>query len=150
MFFGRSEMTKRVAWFTGEATRGAVTPYKVYAVFNEDENSFNLKDDNGGTRLCLKQGCAHICQADWVFADIVEQTEKQEIVEEAVVPTKKTKKWSKWYEHTTGNVPKHLSEDDVVKVKLRGLPKGKPFAVGTGCWVECGEYTIMKYKVKLT
>ena len=34
-------------------------------------------------------------------------------------------------------------------MKLRNLPKGVPFTVGTGCWVECGDYTIMEYKVKL-
>lgn len=131
-------MTKRVVWFTGQATNNAVTPYKVYEVFNEDENLFNLKDDTGGTRICRKQGCAHICHNDWVFADVVEQTKP-----------KKAKKWSEWRKHTTGNVPKELEGDDIVKVKLRNLPKGNPFTVGTGCWVECGDYTIMEYKVKL-
>lgn len=63
--------------------------------------------------------------------------------------TKRVKKWSEWRKHTTGNVPKELDENDIVKVKLRNLPKGVPFAVGTGCWVECGDYTIMEYKVKL-
>lgn len=145
MFSWRSEMTKRVAWFTGEATKGLVTPHKVYDIFNEDENSFNLKDDNGGTRLCLKQGCAHICQADWVFADVVEVGMKAD----TIVKPKKSKKWSEWRKHTTGNVPKELEGDDIVKVKLRNLPKGNPFTVGTGCWVECGDYTIMEYKVKL-
>lgn len=63
--------------------------------------------------------------------------------------TKRVKKWSEWRKHTTGNVPKELDENDIVKVKLRNLPKGVPFTVGTGCWVECGDYTIMEYKVKL-
>ena len=214
-------MTKRVAWFTGEATSGSVTPHKAYDVFNEDENSFNLKDDSGATQLCLKKGCAHICQADWAFADVVESVEQEVVakpkkpkkwgswiknktgecpvglkrkqkvklkwsdgdefvidnpqdaawyfssgnnpvdithykvklkdLEKVSKPPKNPKsKWSEWIEHTTGNIPKHLAKDDIVKVKLRGLPKGKPFVVDTGCWVECGEYTIMKYKVKLT
>lgn len=138
-------MTKRVVWFTGQATNNAVTPYKVYEVFNEDENLFNLKDDTGGTRICRKQGCAHICHKDWVFADVVEEDVKVE----TIVKSKKVKKWSEWRRHTTGNVPKELDKNDIVKVKLRNLPKGVPFTVGTGCWVECGDYTIMEYKVKL-
>jgi len=138
-------MTKRVAWFTGKASSGAVTPHKVYDVFNEDGNSFNLKDDNGGTRLCLKEQCAHICHGAWVFADVVEVGMKAD----TIVKPKKSKKWSEWRKHTTGNVPKELEGDDIVKVKLRNLPKGNPFTVGTGCWVECGDYTIMEYKVKL-
>ena len=138
-------MTKRVAWFTGQASGSAVTPHKVYDVFNEDGDSFNLKDDNGGTRLCLKKGCAHICHKDWVLADVVEEDVKVE----TIVKSKKVKKWSEWRRHTTGNVPKELDKNDIVKVKLRNLPKGVPFTVGTGCWVECGDYTIMEYKVKL-
>jgi len=138
-------MTKRVAWFTGKASSGAVTPHKVYDVFNEDGDSFNLKDDTGDTRFCLKQGCAHICYKDWVFADVVEVGMKAD----TIVKPKKSKKWSEWRKHTTGNVPKELEGDDIVKVKLRNLPKGNPFTVGTGCWVECGDYTIMEYKVKL-
>jgi hypothetical protein len=145
MFSWRNEMTKRVAWFTGKASSGAVTPHKVYDVFNEDGDSFNLKDDTGDTRFCLKQGCAHICYKDWVFADVVEVGMKAD----TIVKPKKSKKWSEWRKHTTGNVPKELEGDDIVKVKLRNLPKGNPFTVGTGCWVECGDYTIMEYKVKL-
>lgn len=138
-------MTKRVAWFTGQATNGAVTPHKVYDVFNEDGDSFNLKDDTGDTRFCCKQGCANICHKDWVFADVVEEDVKVE----TIVKSKKVKKQSEWRRHTTGNVPKELDKNDIVKVKLRNLPKGVPFTVGTGCWVECGDYTIMEYKVKL-
>ena len=73
MFSWRSEMTKRVAWFTGQASSGSVTPYKVYEVFNEDSTSFNLKDDAGDTRFCSKRGCAHICHKDWVIADVVDE-----------------------------------------------------------------------------
>ena len=138
-------MTKRVAWFTGQASGSTVTPHKVYDVFNEDDDSFNLKDDTDDTRFCLKKGCAHICHKDWVFADVVEEDVKVE----TIVKSKKVKKWSEWRRHTTGNVPKELDKNDIVKVKLRNLPKGVPFTVGTGCWVECGDYTIMEYKVKL-
>ena len=138
-------MTKRVAWFTGQASGSTVTPHKVYDVFNEDDNSFNLKDDTDDTRFCLKKGCAHICHKDWVFADVIEEDVKVE----TIVKSKKVKKWSEWRRHTTGNVPKELDKNDIVKVKLRNLPKGVPFTVGTGCWVECGDYTIMEYKVKL-
>ena len=67
-------MTKRVAWCTGEPTvEGTFTPYKVYGVLNEDNNSFNVIDDTGGTRFCYKKACAHICSGDWVFADIIEE-----------------------------------------------------------------------------
>jgi len=83
-------MTKRVAWFTGQATNGSVTPHKVYDVFNEDGDSFNLKDDNGGTRLCLKEQCAHICHGDWVFADVVEEEKKVETVNVEAVKRKGT------------------------------------------------------------
>ena len=138
-------MTKRVAWFTGQASGSTVTPHKVYDVFNEDDDSFNLKDDTDDTRFCLKKGCAHICHKDWVFADVIEEDVKVE----TIVKSKKVKKWSEWRRHTTGNVPKELDKNDIVKVKLRNLPKGVPFTVGTGCWVECGDYTIMEYKVKL-
>jgi len=132
-------MTKRVAWFTGEpSVKDCFTPYKVYEVFNEDGDSFNLKDNTDDTRFCLENGCAHICCGNWVLADVIEQTKP-----------KKSKKWSEWRKHTTGNVPKELDENDIVKVKLRNLPKGNPFTVRTGCWVECGDYTIMEYKVKL-
>jgi len=66
-------MTKRVAWFTGQASHNVLTPNKVYAVFNEDGDSFNLKDDTDDTRFCLKKGCTHICHKDWVFADVIEE-----------------------------------------------------------------------------
>jgi len=70
-------MTKRVAWFTGEASvKEHFTPNIVYEVFKEDGDSFNLIDDAGDTRFCLKKGCAHICNRDWVFADVVEEEVK--------------------------------------------------------------------------
>ena len=138
---------KRVAWFTGQASHNVLTPNKVYAVFNEDGDSFNITDDKGWTIFCIKRGCYHICRGNWVLADIVE--EDVIVNEQTVAKPKKVKKWSEWRKHTTGNVPKELDENDTVKVKLRNLPKGVPFAVGTGCWVECGDYTIMEYKVKL-
>ena len=110
-------MTKRVAWFTGEpSVKGRFTPYKVYEVFNEDGDSFNLKDDTGDIRFCLENGCNHICHKDWVFADVVEQTEKQETVEEDVVTTKQPK-WSKWIKNTTGKCPEGLKRKQKVKLK---------------------------------
>lgn len=117
MFSWRSEMTKRVAWFTGEpSVKGRFTPYKVYEVFNEDGDSFNLKDDKGVQNFCLKKGCAHICHKDWVFADVVEETVKQETVEEDVVTTKQPK-WSKWIKNTTGKCPEGLKRKQKVKLK---------------------------------
>lgn len=110
-------MTKRVAWFTGEpSVKDCFTPHKVYDVLNEDENLFNLKDDTGGTRICRKKGCAHICHKDWVFADVVEETVKQETVEEDVVTTKQPK-WSKWIKNTTGKCPEGLKRKQKVKLK---------------------------------
>lgn len=137
---------KRVAWFTGEpSVKECFTPHKVYGVVREEDTNFSVINDKGVQNFCLKQGCAHICHKDWVFADVVEVGMKAD----TIVKPKKSKKWSEWRKHTTGNVPKELEGDDIVKVKLRNLPKGVPFTVGTGCWVECGDYTIMEYKVKL-
>ena len=110
-------MTKRVAWFTGEpSVKGRFTPYKVYEVFNEDGDSFNLKDDTGDIRFCLENGCNHICHKDWVFADVVEQTVKQETVEEDIVTTKQPK-WSEWIKNTTGKCPEGLKRKQKVKLK---------------------------------
>jgi len=139
-------MTKRVAWFTGEpSVKDCFTPYKVYEVVREETTNFSVINDKGIQNFCLKKGCANICHKDWVFADVVEVGMKAD----TIVKPKKSKKWSEWRKHTTGNVPKELDENDIVKVKLRNLPKGNPFTVRTGCWVECGDYTIMEYKVKL-
>jgi len=110
-------MTKRVAWFTGEpSVKGRFTPYKVYEVFNEDGDSFNLKDDTGDIRFCLENGCNHICHKDWVFADVVEQTVKQETVEEDIVTTKQPK-WSEWIKNTTGKCPEGLKRKQKIKLK---------------------------------
>ena len=136
-------MTKRVAWFTGQASSGAVTPHKVYEIFNEDDDSFNLKDNTGDTRFCLKQGCAHICHWDWVFADIVEEV--KEATTEVVEQTKleKVKKWSKWIPNTTGKQP----VDDGIIVKTRfargSLDKGRADAYW---WAD---KALTHYKVKL-
>jgi len=84
-------MTKRVAWLTGEpSVKGRFTPYKMYEVFNEDGDSFNLKDDTGDIRFCLKKGCNHICNNDWVFADVVEEEKKVETVNVEAVKRKGT------------------------------------------------------------
>lgn len=110
-------MTKRVAWFTGEpSVKGHFTPYKVYEVFNEDGDSFNMKDDTGDIRFCLEKGCYHICHEDWVFANAVEQTVKQEIVEEDVVTTKQPK-WSEWIKNTTGKCPEGLKRKQKIKIR---------------------------------
>ena len=109
-------MTKRVAWFTGQASNGAVTPYKVYDVFNEDVDLFNLKDDTGDIRSCLKERCAHICHGDWVFADVVKQESIVEAVEleQAIA---KPKKWSEWIKNTTGKCPEGLKRKQKIKLK---------------------------------
>ena len=144
-------MTKRVAWFTGQASSGAVTPYKVYDVFNEDGDSFNLKDNTGDTRFCLKQGCAHICHSDWVFADIVEQTEKQEILEEDIVTTKQPK-WSDWIENTTGKCPEGLKRKQKIKLRWSDGDKFNITNPHDAAWYfSKGAYPvdITHYKVKL-
>ncbi len=142
-------MTKRVVWFTGQATNNAVTPYKVYEVFNEDENLFNLKDDTGGTRICRKQGCAHICHNDWVFADVVEQTVKQETVEEDVFTTKQPK-WSEWIENTTGKCPEGLKRKQKIELKWSD---GDKFVIDNphdAAWYFSEDASnITHYKVKL-
>ena len=142
-------MTKRVAWFTGQASSGAVTPYKVYDVFNEDGDSFNLKDDTGGTRLCLKKGCAHICHKDWVFADIVEEAAKQETVEEDIVTTKQPK-WGEWIENTTGKCPEGLKRKQKIKLKWSDGDEFNVSKPHDAAWhIDKGGVNITHYKVKL-
>ena len=144
-------MTKRVAWFTGQAFSSTVTSYKVYDVFNEDGDSFNLKDNTGDTRFCLKQGCAHICHSDWVFADIVEQTEKQEILEEDIVTTKQPK-WSDWIENTTGKCPEGLKRKQKIKLRWSDGDKFNITNPHDAAWYfSKGAYPvdITHYKVKL-
>ena len=137
-------MTKRVAWFTGEPNvKGRFTPYKVYEVFNEDGDSFNLKDDTGNIRFCLGNGCAHICHKDWVFADVVEE---ETIKREGVVPTK-AKKWSKWIENTTGEQPEGLDEDVKVKLHWNDGDVTKS-TVGSANWFFSESVNITHYKVK--
>lgn len=110
-------MTKRVAWFTGEPSiKECFTPHKVYEVIREETTNFSVINDKGIQNLCLKKGCAHICHKDWVFADVVEQTVKQETVEEDVVTTKQPK-WSKWIKNTTGKCPEGLKRKQKVKLK---------------------------------
>ena len=110
-------MTKRVAWFTGEpSVKDCFTPHKVYEVVREEDTNFSVINDKGVKNYCLKKGCAHICHKDWVFADVVEQTVKQETVEEDVVTTKQPK-WSKWIKNTTGKCPEGLKRKQKVKLK---------------------------------
>ena len=142
-------MTKRVAWFTGKASSGAVTPYKVYDVFNEDGDSFNLKDDTDDTRFCLKKGCAHICHKDWVFADIVEEAAKQETVEEDIVTTKQPK-WSEWIENTTGKCPEGLKRKQKIKLKWSDGDEFNISKPHDAAWyIDKGGVNITHYKVKL-
>ena len=118
MFSWREVMTKRVAWFTGEpSVKDCFTPRKVYEVVREETTNFSVINDKGIKNFCLKKGCAHICHKDWVFADVVvEQTVKQEILEEDVVTTKQPK-WSEWIKNTTGKCPEGLKRKQKVKLK---------------------------------
>lgn len=111
-------MTKRVAWFTGEpSVKDCFTPRKVYEVVREETTNFSVINDKGIKNFCLKKGCAHICHKDWVFADVVvEQTVKQETVEEDVFTTKQPK-WSEWIKNTTGKCPEGLKRKQKVKLK---------------------------------
>ena len=150
MFSWREVMTKRVAWFTGQATNSALTPHKAYEVFNEDDDSFNLKDDKGAQNFFLKKGCAHICHGDWVLADVVEQTEKQETLEEDVVTTKQPK-WSEWIENTTGKCPEGLKRKQKIKLKWSdggkfniSYPNESDWCIDEGD----GAVNITHYKVK--
>lgn len=144
-------MTKRVARFTGQSTNGSVTPFKVYDVFNEGENLFNLIDDNGNTRFCSKQCCGHICGGNWEIADVVEQTVKQDIVEEDIVTTKQPK-WSKWIKNTTGKCPEGLKRKQKIKLKWSD---GDKFVIDNphdAAWcIDEGVFAvnITHYKVKL-
>jgi len=143
-------MTKRVAWFTGEpSVKARFTPHKVYEVFNEDGDSFNLKDDTGDIRFCLENGCAHICCGNWVLADVVEEAAKQEIVEEDIVTTKQPK-WSAWIKNTTGKCPEGLKRKQKIKLKWSD---GDEFVITNphdGAWyIDKGGVNITDYKVKL-
>lgn len=110
-------MTKRVAWFTGEpSVKECFTPYKVYEVVREEPTNFSAVNDKSVKNFCLKKGCAHICHRDWVFADVVEQTVKQETVEEDVFTTKQPK-WSEWIKNTTGKCPEGLKRKQKIKLK---------------------------------
>ena len=142
---------KRVAWFTGQASHNVLTPNKVYAVFNEDGDSFNLKDDTGDIRFCLENGCNHICHKDWVFADVVEQTVKQETVEEDIVTTKQPK-WSEWIKNTTGKCPEGLKRKQKIKLKWSDGDKFNITNPHDAAWYfSKGAYPvdITHYKVKL-
>ena len=143
-------MTKRVAWFTGQASvKECFTPYKVYEVVREETTNFSVINDKGIQNLCLKKGCAHICHKDWVFADVVEQTVKQETVEEDVFTTKQPK-WGEWIENTTGKCPEGLKRKQ--KIKLR-WSDGDKFVIDNphdAAWYFSEDASnITHYKVKL-
>lgn len=148
---------KRVAWFTGQASHNVLTPNKVYAVFNEDGDSFNITDDKGGTRFCIKRGCSHICHNDWVFADVVEEIKEAvtEVVEQAGTTPKKVKKWSKWskwIKNTTGKCPEGLKRKQKIKLKWSDGDKFVITNPHDAAWYFSRGYNpvdITHYKVKL-
>ena len=143
-------MTKRVAWFTGEpSVKACFTPYKVYEVVREENTNFSVINDKGIQNFCLKKGCAHICHNDWVFANVVEETAKQEIVEEDVVTTKQPK-WSEWIENTTGKCPDGLKRKQKIKLKWDDGDKFNISKPHDGAWyIDKGSVNITHYKVKL-
>jgi len=143
---------KRVAWFTGEpSVKECFTPYKVYEVVREEDANFSVINDKGDRNYCLKKGCAHICHGAWVFADVVEETAKQEIVEEDVVTTKQPK-WSDWIKNTTGKCPEGLKRKQKIKLKWSD---GDEFVIDNphdAAWYFSKNYNpvdITHYKVKL-
>jgi hypothetical protein len=144
---------KRVAYFTGEAKyTGIFTPHKLYAVIIEDDTSFTIKDNEGDSRFCLKHGCAHICHGDWLFADIVEDIKEEEEQPATEVKPKKTKKWSKWIENTTGKCPKDLKRKQKIKLKWSDGDKFTIYKPRDAAWyIDNGEsaVNITHYKVKL-
>ena len=150
MFYWREVMTKRVAWFTGEPSiKECFTPHKVYEVIREETTNFSVINDKGIQNFCLKKGCAHICHNDWVFANVVEETAKQEIVEEDVVTTKQPK-WSEWIENTTGKCPDGLKRKQKIKLKWSDGDKVNINKPHDAAWyVDKGGVNITHYKVKL-
>ena len=144
-------MTKRVAWFTGEpSVKGRFTPYKVYEVFNEDGDSFNLKDDTGDIRFCLENGCNHICHKDWVFADVVEEENVVEAVEDAAQPiTTKQPKWSEWIKNTTGKCPEGLKRKQKIKLKWSDGEVFNDYSSMAAWYISEDAPNITHYKVKL-
>lgn len=152
MFSWREVMTKRVAWFTGEPSiKECFTPYKVYEVVREEATNFSVINDKGIQNFCLKKGCAHICHNDWVFADVVEQTEKQETVEEDIVTTKQPK-WSYWIENTTGKCPEGLKRKQKIKLKWSDGDEFNITKPHDAAWYFSKGYNpvdITHYKVKL-
>ena len=150
MFSWRSEMTKRVAWFTGEPSiKECFTPHKVYEVIREETTNFSVINDKGIQNLCLKKGCAHICHKDWVFADVVvEQTVKQETVEEDVFTTKQPK-WSEWIKNTTGKCPEGLKRKQKIKLKWSDGGVFNDYASMAAWYISEDAPNITHYKVKL-
>ncbi len=143
-------MTKRVAWFTGEpSVKDCFTPHKVYEVVREEDTNFSVINDKGVKNYCLKKGCAHICHKDWVFADVVEQTVKQETVEEDVFTTKQPK-WGEWIENTTGKCPEGLKRKQKIKLKWTDGDEFNISKPHDAAWDidKCG-VNITHYKVKL-
>jgi hypothetical protein len=147
-------MTKRVAWFTGEpSVKDCFTPHKVYEVVREEDTNFSVINDKGVKNYCLKKGCARICHKDWVFADVVEEENVVESVEDAAQPiTTKQPKWSEWIKNTTGKCPEGLKRKQKIKLKWSD---GDKFVIGNphdAAWYFSQGYNpvdITHYKVKL-
>lgn len=145
-------MTKRVAWFTGEPSiKECFTPHKVYEVVREEATNFSVINDKGIQNFCLKKGCAHICHRDWVFANVVEEENVVEAVEDAAQPiTTKQPKWSKWIKNTTGKCPEGLKRKQKVKLKWSD---GDKFVIDNprvNAWYFSEDASnITHYKVKL-
>lgn len=130
-------MTKRVAYFDYIIKDGddivALTPNRAYKVYDEKDDTFVIKDDEGTPQFCLKgvKDCAHLNhKTTWILLDTEETS-------------KKPKKWSKWIPHTTDEQP--VADDVIVKVKWgRGcLDRGEAQAYW---WQDKG---ITHYKLKL-
>ena len=145
-------MTKRVAWFTGEPSiKESFTPHKVYEVVREEPTNFSVINNEGTQNFCLKKGCAHICHKDWVFADVVEEENVVESVEDAAQPiTTKQPKWSEWMKNTTGKCPEGLKRKQKIKLKWSDGDEFNISKPHDAAWyIDKGGVNITHYKVKL-
>ena len=122
-----------------KALGGGLTVGKEYLVEN-----LHFKDDEGMQR-CHSKTMLPNC------FEIVMEAAVKEVVEQLAteVKPKKTKKWSRWFKHTTDKQP--IDDDILVKVKFSDGTKGKNLA-GEWGWFkpdEDGDGAIRYYKIKL-
>ena len=137
-------MIKRVAYFDYVIKDGddivALTPNKEYKVFDEKDDSFVIKDDEGTPQFCLKsvKDCAHLdYKTTWILLDTEETS-------------KKPKKWSKWYRNKTGEKPVELKRKQKVKLKWSDGDKYVITNPHDGAWyIDKDGVNITHYKVKL-